>query len=79
MSDDFSNLRNYKKALLPAADNTVIFKKAPKPTKPSIANKPSRTKPKARMRVIITNNKINSWVEDLYAQEQLNQMERVYH
>ncbi|GAB6193326.1 hypothetical protein [Desulfocastanea catecholica] len=73
MSDDFSNLRNFKKSPLPAADNTVILKK------PATVNKTIKTKPKARMRFIITNNKNNSWVEDLYAQEQLNQMERVYH
>jgi hypothetical protein len=76
MSDDFSNLRNHKKPPLPAADNAVILKK---PTKANKANKTINTKPKARMRVIITNNKNNSWVEDLYAQEQLNKMERVYH
>lgn len=76
MSDDFSNLRNFKKPPLPAADNAVILKKPGKPTK---TNKTIKTKPKARMRFIITNNKNNSWVEDLYAQEQLNQMERVYH
>lgn len=73
MSDDFSNLRNFKKPPLPPADNTVILKKTAK------ANKTIKTKPKARMRFIITKNKNNSWVEDLYTQEQLNQMERVYH
>lgn len=76
MSDDFSNLRNFKKPPLPPADNAVILKKAGKPTQ---TNKTIKPKPKARMRFIITNNKNNSWVEDLYAQEQLNQMERVYH
>jgi hypothetical protein len=76
MSDDFSNLRNYKKPPLPCLDTVVNLKK---PTKPTKTNKTIKTKPKSKMRVIITNNKINSWVEDLYAQEQLNQMERVFH
>lgn len=76
MSDDFSNLRNYKKPPLPCLDTVVNLKKPAKSTK---TNKKSKTKPKERVRVIITNNKINSWVEDLHAQEQLNQMERVYH
>lgn len=73
MSDDFSSLRNFKKPPLPATDNAVILKK------PAKADTTIKTKPKTRMRFIITNNKNNSWVEDLYAQEQLNQMERVYH
>lgn len=76
MSDDFSNLRNVKKPPLPPAENVINLKK---PTKPAKTNKKIKTKPKSRMHFIITNNKNNSWVEDLYAQEQLNQMERVYH
>jgi hypothetical protein len=76
MSDDFSNLRNYKKPPKPVADNAVILNK---PTKTTKSKKKTKPKAKARMRVIITNNKTNSWVEDLCAQQQLNQMERVYH
>jgi hypothetical protein len=64
MEDDFSNLRNLKKALQPE----------------NMANlKPADQKSSTRVCFIITKNKNNSWVDDLHAQEQLNKMERVFH
>ncbi len=67
MADDFSNLRNLKKPLIQITENVIDLKKTIRP------------KPSNRIRFIITKNKNNSWVEDLHAQAQLNQMERVYH
>jgi hypothetical protein len=67
MADDFSNLRNLKKPLFQITENVVDIKQTTRP------------KPSTRIRFIITKNKNNSWVDDLHAQEQLNQMERVYH
>jgi hypothetical protein len=64
MEDDFSNLRNLKKALQP--ENRANLK-------------PADQKSSTRVRFIITKNKNNSWVDDLHAQEQLNKMERVFH
>ncbi len=67
MADDLKNLRKSKKKLLPPVDNGVD--REPPPRR-KIAN---------QVRFIITKNKNNSWVDDLHALEQLNQMERIYH
>ena len=67
MADDFSNLRNLKKPLKKIAENSIDVKLTPRP------------KADIRVRFIITKNKNNSWVEDLHAQAQLNEIERVYH
>lgn len=67
MADDFNNLRDFKKSLLQPTENIVDIKKI------------TKQKPNTKIRFIITKNKNNSWVDDLHAQEQLNQMERVYH
>lgn len=66
MADDFNNLRNLKDSLFKTTENFVDIKKNTVP------------KPSAKMRFIITKNKNNSWVEDLHAQEQLNQLDRIY-
>ena len=67
MADDISNLRNFKKPLKKIAENSIDIKHTPRP------------KAVSRVRFIITKNKNNSWVEDLHAQAQLNEIERVYH
>jgi len=67
MEDDFSNLKNFKKQ----QHNQTI----------GLVNKITTTGRKTKERVcfIITNNKSSSWVDDLQAQAELNQMERIYH
>ncbi len=67
MADDFSNLRNLKKPKSKIAENSVDPKLIP------------RKKASMRVCFIITKNKNNSWVEDLHALAQLNEIERVYH
>lgn len=67
MADDFKNLRKSKKKPVQPVDNGVDIKPPPHQ---KIAN---------RVRFIITKNKNNSWVDDLHALEQLNQVERIYH
>lgn len=67
MADDFSNLRNLKEPLFQITENRIDLKQ---PTSP---------KPSNRIRFIITKNKNNSWVDDLHAQAQLNQVEQVFH
>lgn len=67
MADDLSNLRKHKNPLSQTPENVADIKQSPRP------------KLATRMRFIITKNKNNSWVDDLHALEQLNQMERVYH
>jgi hypothetical protein len=67
MEDDLNKLINIKEPLFQPAKDVVKVKQI------------TSRKPSTRMRFIITKNKNNSWVDDLHAQEQLNQMERVYH
>lgn len=66
MADDFKNLRKPKKKHLQPVDGIDI-------------KQPPRQKTSNRVRFIITKNKNNSWVDDLHALEQLNQVERIYH
>ncbi len=67
MADEFSNLRNLKEPLFKITENVIDLKHTTRPK-----NSPT-------LHFIITKNKNNSWVEDLHAQTQLNQAERVYH
>ena len=67
MEDESGNMRKFKKP----------SKKSGK--KAGEIKQDCQQKPCSRMRFVITNNKQNSWVDDLYAQEQLNRMERVFH
>lgn len=67
MADDFSNLRNLKDPLLQTTENSVDIKQTTIP------------KPSTKLLFIITKNKNNSWVDDLHAQAQLNQVKRIYH
>ena len=67
MAVDCKNLRKSKKKPALPVDNGVEIKQPPRP------------KDSNRVRFIITKNKYNSWVDDLHALEQLNQVERVYH
>ena len=67
MADDFSNLRDFKKSLLQSAENGADLKQTHIP------------KPAERVCFVITKNKNSSWVDDLDAQERLNQITRVYH
>ena len=67
MADDFSNLKNYRDSLLVTTEDLAKIKT------------PTTPKPSAKIRFIITKNKNNSWVDDLHAQAQLNQMQRIYH
>lgn len=67
MADDCSNLTKLKEPPLQTPENVAEIKQSPQP------------KFGTKMRFIITKNKNNSWVDDLHAQEQLNQIERVYH
>ncbi len=67
MSEDFSNLRNLKKPFFKKTEKVIDLKQT------------NRPKANTKIRFIITKNKNNSWVDDLHAQAQLNQIERVYH
>ena len=67
MADDFSNLRNFKDLFLATTKDLAKIKET------------TTQKPSPRIRFIITKNKNNSWVDDLHAQAQLNQMQRIYH
>lgn len=67
MSDDFSNLRDFKDPLLKTTEKPVDVKQT------------TIRKPSTRMLFIITKNKNNSWIDDLDAQAQLNQIKQVYH
>jgi hypothetical protein len=67
MPDDFSNFGKIKEPFFQTPENVADTKQSPQP------------KYGTGMRFIITKNKNNSWAEDLHAQEQLNQMDRVYH
>ena len=67
MADDFSNLRNFKDPLFKTTENSVDVQQT------------TIRKPGTRMLFIITKNKNNSWVDDLHAQAQLNQIKQVYH
>jgi len=67
MEDDFSNLRNLKDQPFINSEDLADIKQTTAP------------KPIDKMRFIITNNRNNSWVDDLHAQAQLNQVKRIYH
>jgi predicted nucleic acid binding AN1-type Zn finger protein len=67
MKDDFSNLRNLKDQPFTNTEDLTDRKQTTTP------------KPIDKMRFIITNNKNNSWIDDLHAQAQLNQVKRIYH
>ena len=67
MADDFSNLRNFKDPLFPTTEDLAQIKET------------TIQKPSNKMRFIITKNQNNSWVDDLHAQAQLNQLKRIYH
>ena len=67
MEDDFSNLRNLKDQPFINTEDLADIKQTTPP------------KPIDKMRFIITNNKNNSWIDDLHAQAQLNQVKRIYH
>ena len=67
MEDDFSNIKNFKKQQLKQNKGLVSKITTTGP------------KPKERVRFVITKNKSNSWVDDLQAQAELNQMERIFH
>lgn len=67
MADDFSNFEKIEEPFFQTPENVADTKQSP------------RLKFGTGMRFIITKNKNNSWAEDLHAQEQLNQMDRVYH
>ena len=67
MPDDFSNLINFKDPLLATTEDLAQIKET------------TTRKPNNNIRFIITKNKNNSWVDDLHAQAQLNQLQRIYH
>ena len=67
MPDDFSNLRNLKKPPIQPAEKGVNIKQ------------PASPRPSQRICFIITKNKNSSWIDDLHAQQQLNQMDRIFH
>jgi hypothetical protein len=67
MEDDLNKLINLKEPPFQPPKDVVKIKQT------------TSRKPSTRMCFIITKNKSNSWIDDLHAQEQLNQMERVYH
>ncbi len=67
MEDDLNNLINPQAPLFQPTEKAVKIKRT--------------INPKAGNKVcfVITKNNNNSWIDDLCVQEQLNQMERVYH
>lgn len=66
MSNDFSNLRDYKESLTQTSEKVIDLKKS------------TSIKTNTRICFVITKNKNNSWIDDLHAQAELNQVKRVY-
>ena len=66
MSNDFNNLRNSREAFQNPIEKIADLKNS------------STNKPQKMVRFIITKNKNNSWIDDIHAQTQLNQVKRVF-
>ncbi len=62
-------------------NNLINPKDPPFQTKEKVVNIKQTINSKQGKKVcfVITKNNNNSWIDDLYVQEQLNQIERVYH
>lgn len=67
MTDDFKNFGKIEEPSFQTPENDADINQNPRP------------KFGAGMRFIITQNRNNSWVEDLHTQEQLCQVKRIYH